>query len=107
MDLKIQFLSDYLRTTLAFSELCNHFGISRKTGYKRVDRNLHRGPATLEDRSRKPRTSPNQTPPPVVNALLELLRLHPSLGAKKLLIILGNKRPTWNLPNRSTVCEIL
>jgi putative transposase len=107
MDQKVQFISDYLRVGLSFAELCDHFGISRKTGYKWLDRYLRQGPEALVDRSRRPRTSPNQTPSTIVNALLDTRRKHPSWGAKKLLAIVAKRHPDWDLPNRSTVCDIL
>ena len=78
MDQKIRFISDYLRGGLAFAELCDHFGISRKTGCKWLDRYLRQGTDALVDRSRRPRSSPNQTPPAVLNALLEIRQKHPS-----------------------------
>ena len=84
MDQKIQFISDYLRGGLSFAELCDHFGISRKTGYKWLDRYLRQGAEALVDRSRRPRSSPNQTLPAIVNALLDTRHKHPSWGAKKL-----------------------
>lgn len=107
MDQKIQFISDYLRGGLSFAELCDHFGISRKTGYKWLDRYLRQGAEALVDRSRRPRISPNQTAPAVVNALLECRHKHPSWGAKKLLALIARRHPSWSLPNRSTVCDIL
>lgn len=47
MDLKTQFIADYLRQTLSVAELCYHYNISRKTGYKWIDRYLERGPPAL------------------------------------------------------------
>jgi len=41
MDQKTQFIADYLRRSLSISELCMNYGISRKTGYKWIDRYLH------------------------------------------------------------------
>ena len=38
MDQKTQFVSEYLRDTISFTELCDRYGISRKTGYKWIDR---------------------------------------------------------------------
>jgi putative transposase len=32
MDQKTQFIADYLRRSLSVTELCEHYGISRKTG---------------------------------------------------------------------------
>lgn len=45
MDLKTQFIADYLRQTLTISDLCLHFNISRKTAYKWIHRYLEEGPA--------------------------------------------------------------
>jgi putative transposase len=107
MDQKTQFIADYLRNTLCISELCELYGISRKTGYKWIDRYLADGPQGLDERSRKPRHSPNRTPDEICEALLDVRRHHPSWGAKKLLAIVEQRHSEWDLPNRSTVCEIL
>lgn len=107
MDQKTQFIADYLRGTLSFTELCQLYSISRKTGYKWVDRYLHQGPAGLEEQSRRPRQSPHQTSPEIVAAIIDVRQRHPTWGAKKLLAIVKKRHPTWILPCRSTVCDIL
>ena len=107
MDQKTQFIADYLRETLSITELCQLYGISRKTAYKWIDRYLHHGPAGLEDRSRRPHQSPNETAPEIAAAFLEVRRRHPTWGAKKLLAIVHKRHPRWVLPCRSTVCDIL
>jgi putative transposase len=107
MDRRTQFIADYLRGRLSITELCALYDVSRKTGYKWIDRYLHYGPAGLDERSRKPRVSPNQTDQEMVTALLESRRRHPSWGAKKLLALLHRGHPRWELPGRSTVCDIL
>jgi putative transposase len=107
MDQKMQFIADYLRQTLSIIELCALYGVSRKTGYKWIERYLKHGPLGLEERSRQPHSSPHQTPRHVVNAFIELRRHHPAWGAKKLLSILQKRHPSWPLPARSTVCDIL
>jgi putative transposase len=58
MDQKTQFIADYLRDRLSITELCQLYHISRKTGYKWIDRYLKYGPAGLDERSRKPSTCP-------------------------------------------------
>lgn len=107
MDQKTQFIADVLRGGLAIVELCDDYGISRKTGYKWIDRYLKDGPDGLRDRSRRPTNNPNSTPPELVDAIIEARRRHPSWGAKKLLKILSGKHPRWPWPQRSTVCDIL
>jgi transposase InsO family protein len=106
MDQKTQFIADDLRQTLSMTELCVLYSVSRKTGYKWIDRYLKAGPSGLEERSRKPSSSPHQTPQHVVDALIELRQHHPSWGAKKLLAMLQKRHPSWPLPARSTVCDI-
>jgi transposase InsO family protein len=107
MDQRTQFVADYLRGTLSVTELCQLYGVSRKTGYKFIDRYLRHGPAGLEERSRRPHESPNRTDDQIVAALLDARRRHPSWGGKKLLALVHKRHPRWDLPHRSTVCEIL
>ncbi len=107
MDQRTQFIADFLRDTLNVTELCDLYGVSRKTGYKWIERYLRSGPAGLDERSRKPRVSPNATPEEIVQAFLEVRGRHPSWGAKKLLTIVHKRHPRWELPGRSTVCDIL
>jgi putative transposase len=107
MDQRTQFIADYLRGSLSTTDLCALYGVSRKTGYKWIDRYLRYGPAGLDARSCKPRASPNQTDQEIVTAILEARRRHPSWGAKKLVVLLHKGHPRWGLPGRSTVCDIL
>jgi putative transposase len=93
MDERVRFIGDVLRGEWTFASLCRHYGVSRKTGYKWLDRYEAEGASGLEERSRRPRSSPNETPVEVVAALVELRRRHPSWGAKKLLKILRGRRP--------------
>ncbi len=58
MDQRTQFMADYLRDTLSITELCQLYGVSRKTAYKWIERYLLLGPAGLEQRSRRPRHAP-------------------------------------------------
>jgi putative transposase len=107
MNLKTQFIADYLRQTLPVSELCYHYNISRKTGYKWIDRYLEQGAAGLVDRSRRPHHCPHQTPADKVAAVVEARGHHPTWGAKKLLKLLSRQPPKGQWPARTTVCDIL
>ena len=107
MDQRTQFIADHLRDMLSLTELCELYGISRKTGYKWIDRYVRQGPAGLEERSRRPRRSPNATSEEIVGAILEARRRHPSWGGKKLLALLQRRHPRWSLPGRSTASDIL
>lgn len=107
MNQKTQFVSEYLRDSLSFTELCLRYHISRKTGYKWIKRFQAEGPAGLVDLSRRPHSSPEQTPDALRRAIVDARRRHPSWGAKKLLKLLERKDPHSRWPSRWTVCEIL
>lgn len=107
MDLKTQFIADYLRELNTISELCREYQISRKTAYKWIDRYEADGAAGLADRSRRPHHFPQATPADVVQKLIAARRRHPSWGAKKLLKLLSRAQPKSEWPARSTACDIL
>ena len=107
MDQRTQFIADFLRQVLSVTELCDLYGVSRKTAYKWIERYLRQGPSGLEERSRRPHASPNRTDEAIVAALLEVRRRHPSWGGKKLLALVHKRHRNWDLPHRSTVCDIL
>ena len=107
MDQRVQFIADYQRDVFDVADLARRYGISRKTAYKWIDRYEAGGPAGLVDRSRRPLQSPHATPERIVEALLDVRRHHPSWGAKKLLKVVSTREPTWTLPARSTVCDLL
>src|SRR5918996_1498010 len=107
MDQKTPFIADYLRDRLSMTELCEFYGVSRKTGDTWIDRYLTHGPQGLEERSRRPSNSPRHTPDEVVAAILEARQRHPSWGAKTQVAILSTRHPRWPWPARSTVCDIL
>ena len=60
MDEKILFIADHLREPGSFSQLCERYGISRKTGYKWVERYQTEGLEGLEERSRRPHVRPER-----------------------------------------------
>src|SRR5215467_10077239 len=82
VDQRTQFIADFLRDALSITELCALYGVSRKTGYKWIDRYLRHDPAGLEERSRRPRRAPNQTADEIVAAILDARRRHPTWGGK-------------------------
>ena len=71
MSERLKFVATYLEHEVSVTDLCHDFGVSRKTGYKWIERYLRQGPAGLEERSRRPRRSPNQTAEEIVTAILD------------------------------------
>lgn len=107
MDQRVRFISEYLKAYFPFSELCFQFEISRKTGYKWIKRYEEFGPEGLTDRSRKPLTCPHQTDEEIVQDILRARRKHPTWGPKKLLEIVSDRHPGWDLPAISTTADLL
>lgn len=69
---------------ISMTELCRRFQISRKTGYKWVQRFRAEGTAGLADRSRRPHRVHYQVPEPTRQYLLAERQRHPAWGARKL-----------------------
>jgi transposase-like protein len=78
MDQKLLFIADARRALLSLAELCDRYGISRKTGYKWILRYREDGPQGLCDRSRRPRSCPHATPADTLALLLDARRHHPT-----------------------------
>jgi len=107
MDRRRAFVLSCLASGSNVSELCRHYGISRKTGYKWLDRFESEGPAGLEDRSRAPHTHPRATSGEMRDLILEERGKSPGLGAGKILAVLSERYPDLPWPARSTVHEVL
>jgi putative transposase len=107
MDQRLDFVREYASGLFTMTELAAQYGISRKTGYLWVDRYEAEGVAGLQDRSRRPHTSPQTTDAALIAALVEQRRRHPRWGAKKLLAVVKRDQPDAAWPARSTVCEAL
>ena len=106
MDERMQFVADYTRQLWTITQLCDRYGISRKTGYKWIDRYDHHGSPGLTIRSSRPRHSPQATDPAIVNAIIALRRRH-GWGGKKIVAVLRERQPTWGMPAVSTANDIL
>ena len=64
-DQRWTFIQAWLTRRWTMTELCERFGISRKTGYKFVARFEAGGKPALADQRRAPRTCPHRTTAPV------------------------------------------
>ncbi len=60
MNERLRFIASCLEAGEPFSCLCERFGVSRKTGYKWVERYESDGVAGLEERSRAPLSHPSR-----------------------------------------------
>jgi transposase len=89
------------------SELCEQFGISRKTGYKYLARYAAAGLPGLALRSHRPHQFPGRTDEAVEALILAERRLHRTWGPKKLHKVLEIKHGLESPPARSTIAAIL
>lgn len=105
VNLRLEFVQLALHEGSNRRELCRRFEISPKTGYKWLKRYEQSGMAGLEDRSRRPLSSPARTPPEVEQRVIALRREHVWGGRKieRRLHDLGD----LVVPTSSTVTRIL
>ena len=104
---RTRFVTDAERGLYTMTELCERYGISRRTGYKWLDRYETDGPAGLLDHSRAPRSCPHRLEAKVAAAIVEGRRRHPSWGPRKLLAWLDEHRTELVLPAASTAGDLL
>jgi putative transposase len=107
MDERIRFVADWLSGETSRTELCERYGISRKTGYKWMERYGEAGALGLVERSRAPREHGRATPEDLVEKILDLRRARPSWGPRKILAKLEQLHPELSWPSHSTAHEHL
>jgi len=93
MDERMRFIVDQRSNEWTMTELCERFEISRKTGYKWLDRYCREGPAGLVER--------------LAEAIIGLRRDRPTWGARKIIGKLCERQPDAARPSPSTAGEIL
>ena len=106
-DEQVRFITAWQQGAVSFAALCRQFGISRKTGYKRLHRFRDCGWDGLGDRSRAPHHHPRQVPSAIVAALLAAKRAHPTWGPRKLIPWLRAQDPHTPWPAPSTAGRLL
>jgi transposase InsO family protein len=107
LDERNEFITTWLRREESLVELCRRFGISRKTGYKWIERFDENGRAGLENLSRAPRHSPQAIGRPVAAAIVAAREKYPNWGARKLRLWLQRQQPGTNWPAASSIGELL
>jgi transposase InsO family protein len=107
MDERIRFVIR-LQDGESMASLCREFGISRKTGYKILERYEECGLEGLTDRARRPIRYANQLPEQVEAAIVAAKREKPNWGARKIRERLLRRLPhEVKVPACSTIHAIL
>ena len=104
--LRLDFVKLATQEGANMSELCRCFGISRKTGYKWLERYSHGEKESLVDQSRRPYTSPNRTPAEMEERVLQIRCKHPAWGGRKIRWLLLRDGYV-DVPSPSTITAIL
>jgi transposase-like protein len=98
MSLKFEFVTLANQEAANMSALCRRFDISRKTGYKWLNRYREDGRDGLEEHSRRPERSPNKTPDLIAEAVCEMRKKHPAWGGRKIQARLREQAQTGEHP---------
>ena len=105
MDERMAFVVAFQSGEWSLSELCRRHGISRKTGYKLIERVGSEGAAGLLERSRRPHRAGLAMAPEIAEALLAL-RVERGWGPRKIKAWLEWRRPDEHWPAASTIGEL-
>jgi len=112
MSQRIEFCILASKSESNMSDLCRRFNITRRTGYKWLERYLDQGLPGIEEKSRRPHTFPNQTPPHIDQYVVALRKNDQEWGSKKLHKIISNHKeqglyPYSTIPCKATITKIL
>ena len=106
MDERLKFVARLLDGE-KMAVLCREFGISRKTGYKLINRYNDSGLEGLTDRSRRPYRHANQLPFQIEKLIVRAKHDKPNWGAPKIRERLARLYPDVHCPAISTVHAVL
>ena len=82
----------------AFAAVCRRFGVSRKSGYKWLERYEEAGVEGLVDRSRAPLHHPQAVTEEIAERCLAVRRAHPTWGPVKVRAWLERRAPQTPWP---------
>jgi len=106
VDLRMQFIVRH-REGEKMVDLCQEFGISRKTGYKFLERYERLGAVGLLDQSRAPKASRHRVSNEIAALIVREREAHPNWGGRKLKGVLAKRHPELVLPAWSTIGTLL
>lgn len=104
---RMAFVVEHQQHTQTMMALCRAYGVSRKTGYRWVNRVAAEGPAGCRDRSRAPKQHPRAVPKRIRQAMVETRLAHPTWGPRKILAFRRQQEPGSQWPAASTIGAIL
>ena len=106
MDERMRFMMAIEKQDEAFAAVCRRFDVSRKCGYKWVERYRAEGVVGLIDRSRAPLNHPQAMAAAIAERCLAVRRAHPTWGPAKVRAWLERRAPEIAWPAASTIGEL-
>lgn len=103
---RMRFVMAIVEDQEPIAAVCRQFGVSRKTGYKWLQRYDQDGVAALADRSRAPLTHPHALTERIASRLIEVRRAHPTWGPLKVRAYLERQAPRTRWPAASTIGDL-
>jgi len=103
---RMRFVVAARKSEESFAALCRRFGVSRRIGYKWLERFEAEGAVGLFDRSRAPLHHPQAISGSIAERCLEVRRAHPTWGPVKVLAYLERRAPRTDWPAASTIGEL-
>lgn len=104
VSLRKEFVLQAEKDGVNIAELCRRYEISRKTGYKWLERYSQGEPLT--DHSKKPHSAPSQLNENLVTEIITLRKQYPYWGARKIQALLV-RRGISDVPAKSTIHKVL
>jgi transposase len=101
MEQRERFIRDHQLALYNMADLSARYGISRKTGYKWLERFDQGGRNGIRDLSQAPRRWPHKISDAVATLICDARRGHPSWGPKKLLEWPRSALPQGRVSGRS------
>ena len=89
---RYRFIEEWKSEDWSLAELCQQFGVTRKTGYKWLERYEAGGMEGLRDQSRAPHHHPNALAEESEERILQVRAEHPFWGARKIQRLSGAGR---------------
>lgn len=103
---RMRFVVAVERREESFAAICRRFGVSRRVGYKWLQRFEEEGACGLLDRSRAPRHHPQAMAQETAERCLAVRRVHPSWGPLKVRAYLERRAPATAWPAASSIGEL-
>ena len=108
VNLREEFVFEAIGGGTDFSSLCMDYGVSRKTGYKWLERFRQQGIGGLRDKSRRPHASPDALAEDVICSLIRIKQSAPKTwGPKKVLSLYERQHGCEQSPSLSSVQRVM